>query len=53
MGSGGSPQEKMATSIYEMAKTLRELGLLTRQQTVSNQQVVTMYERFLAAMSYG
>jgi hypothetical protein len=53
MGSGGSPQEKMATSIYEMAKTLRELGLLTRQQTVSNQQVVTMYERFLAAMTYG
>ena len=53
MGSGGSPQEKMATSIYEMAKTLRELGLLTRQQTASNEQVVTMYERFLAAMTYG
>jgi hypothetical protein len=53
MGSGGSPQEKMATSIYEMAKTLRELGLLSRKQDVSNQQVVTMYERFLAAMSYG
>jgi len=53
MGSGASPQEKMATSIHEMAKTLRELGLLSRKQTVSNEHVVTMYERFLAAMTYG
>jgi hypothetical protein len=53
MGSGGSPQEQIATSIYDMAKTLRELGLLSRKQDVSNQQVVTMYERFLAAFTYG
>jgi len=53
MGGGGSPQEKMATSIHEMAKTLRELGLLSRKQDASNQQVVTMYERFLAAFQYG
>lgn len=53
MGSGASPQEKMATSIHEMAKTLHELGLLSRKQTVSNEHVVTMYERFLAAMTYG
>lgn len=53
IGGAASPQEKMVTSIYEMAKTLREVGLLTRQQTVSNAHVVTLYERFLAAMSYG
>jgi hypothetical protein len=53
MGSGGSPQEKIATSIHDMTKTLRELGLLSRKQDVSNQQVVTMYERFLAAFTYG
>jgi TP901 family phage tail tape measure protein len=53
MGSGASPQEKIATSIYDMTKTLHELGLLSRKQDVSNQQVVTMYERFLAAFTYG
>jgi hypothetical protein len=53
MGSGGSPQEKMTTSIYEMAKTLRELGLLSKDQAASNKQVAILYERFLAAMTYG
>ena len=50
---GGSPQERMAKNIYDMYTELKELGLLTRDQKVSNEQVVTMYERFLAAFTYG
>lgn len=52
-GAGGSPQEKMATSIHDMADELREMGLLAKNQDASNKQVVTMYERFLAAFAYG
>jgi len=36
-----------------MAKTLRELGLLSKDQAASNKQVAILYERFLAAMTYG
>lgn len=50
---GGSPQERMAKNIYDMYTELKELGFLTREQTVSNNQVAMMYERFLAAFNYG
>jgi hypothetical protein len=49
---GGSPIEKMTTSVYQMAEDLKELGLLSKEQRVSNEYVVTMYERFLAAFTY-
>jgi hypothetical protein len=49
---GGSPIEKMTTSVYQMAEDLKELGLLSKEQRVSNEHVVTMYERFLAAFTY-
>ena len=48
-----SPEARMEKSIYEMAQELKEMGLMTREQTVTNAQVATMYERFLAAFTYG
>jgi len=49
---GGSPIEKMTTSVYQMAEDLKKLGVLSRETRVSNEYVVTMYERFLAAFQY-
>ncbi len=52
-GGSGSPVEKMATNIADMRKAVIDLGLLSREQAKKNDEVVTMYQRFLAAFSYG
>ena len=51
--TGGGPQEKMATNIYEMKNAVVELGLLSREQAKDTKEAVAMYQRFLAAFQYG
>jgi hypothetical protein len=48
-----SPEARMEKSIYAMAEMLKNVGELTREQTVSNAHVVTLYERYLASLAYG
>jgi len=50
---GGEARKRRWSRRSRDAKTLRELGLLTRDQTATGERVAVMYERYLAAMSFG
>lgn len=50
---GGGPQEKMLGHMDAMRKTLEELGAISAETRISNQEVERAMTRYMASLSYG